>query len=138
MLAACVGLGLLSAPATASGTEALAEVMDQLKANKQLIDEIKAAVRAGGKPLDDLICVGARFGNQWVHLGGARAIPYECTIGKKFLKIDGKLRLYDARGRELKLDERGFKHATQYRQTDLKWTWTAAPENRDDADGDGT
>ncbi len=110
--------------AWAPGTISLADVMDQLKDTAKLTGEIESELKSAGIKADSVICVGARFGGHWSELGGARSIPYECDIGKKKLKIDGTLKLYDERGNEIDMsDEKAPERAFDYKQTDLTWTW---------------
>jgi hypothetical protein len=51
-------------------------------------------------------------------------IPYECEIGARKLNIDGTLHLYDAKGAEVdEKDKTAPERVTDYKVTDLKWTW---------------
>jgi len=113
-----------SSAAWAPGSIMLDEVMDQLKANQKLIDEIRTELKAQNLQPDAVTCIGARFGGHWVDLGGARSVPYTCDIGKKTLSIDGTLHLYDERGNEVDMnDEKAPERAFDYKQTDLTWSW---------------
>jgi len=115
-----IGIGAAYAP----GTITLDEVMEQLKDNQTLISEIDAALKAENLQAETVICSGARFGGHWTELGGARAVPYECELGKRKLNIEGTVHLYDAAGAEIDLnDEKAPERAADYKQTDLKWTW---------------
>jgi hypothetical protein len=110
--------------AYALGSIPLTEVMDQLKGDTKLIAEIDNELKTQGLLATDVICSGLRFGNHWENLGGARAIPFDCDIGKLSLRIDGELHLYDKDGKELDADAEGTPAAaTDYKATDLKWEW---------------
>jgi hypothetical protein len=115
-------LGITAAHAPGSIT--LDEVMQQLKDNQKLIAAITAELKAQSLKAENVICVGARFGGHWANLGGARAVPYECDIGKRKLKIEGQIHLYDSAGKEIDMDAPAApEQAADYKQTDLKWTW---------------
>ncbi len=113
-----------SGTAWAPGTIALDEVMDQLKGEPKLIAEIEAELKAQKIAADAVICVGSRFGGHWRELGGARSVPYECDIGKRKLEIDGTVKLFDEKGREIDMgDEKAPEIAFDYSQTGLSWSW---------------
>lgn len=116
---------LLSAGAAfAEGSIPLDEVMDQLKDETKLVGEISQELKAQGLAADKVICVGARFGGHWSELGGARSVPFECEIGSKTLNIEGTVKLFDERGREIDMsDERAPERAFDYKQTDITWGW---------------
>ena len=115
-----IGMGAAYAP----GSITLDEVMEQLKDNQTLISEIDAALKVENLKAENVICSGARFGGHWTNLGGARAVPYECELGKRKLNIEGTVHLYDAAGAEIDMDdEKAPERAVDYKQTDLKWTW---------------
>ncbi len=115
-----IGIGAAYAP----GTITLDEVMDQLKDDQTLMSEIDDALKGENLQAETVICIGARFGGHWVEIGGGRAVPYECELGKRKLKIEGTVHLYDAAGAEIDMnDEKAPERAADYKQTDLKWTW---------------
>jgi hypothetical protein len=121
--AAFMAVGITAA--WAPGSIPLSEVMDQLKDNQKLIDEIDAELKTQDLNPDNIVCIGCRFGNQWVNLGGARAIPYNCTVGNRTLDIDGELHLYDAAGKDLDMDDTTApEQATEYKQLNLTWKWS--------------
>lgn len=123
-LGAAAFLAIGATSAWAPGTISLEDVMDQLKEQTKLTGEIAAELKAQGLKAESIICVGSRFGGHWTELGGARSVPYECDIGKKKLKIDGTVHLYDERGNEIDMnDEKAPERAFDYKQTDLTWTW---------------
>ena len=106
------------------GTITLDELMDQLQDNQTLISEIFTQLKAQQLKAESIICVGYRFSGQWLNLGGARAVPYECEVGKRKLNIEGSVHVYDDAGTELDLkDEKSFERATEYGQADLTWKW---------------
>lgn len=111
--------------AHAPGSISLDEVMQQLNHDATLISELKAELKKQGLNAEDVICVGARFGHHWTHLGGARAIPYECKLGTRTINIDGELHLYDKTGKELDMGASGTpENAVSYKQLNLTWTWS--------------
>jgi hypothetical protein len=65
--AAFLALGITAA--WAPGSIPLAELMEQLKDNQQLIDEVNAELKKQNLDAGKVICVGARFGRQWENLG---------------------------------------------------------------------
>jgi hypothetical protein len=110
--------------AQAGGSIPLSDVMDQLKDNDVLIAAIDAELKAQNVEAASVICDGARFGGHWTELGGARSVPYECEIGKRTLKIDGTVHLYDQNSAEIDAsDEKAPERAFTYKETDLKWKW---------------
>jgi hypothetical protein len=123
-LATAVFLALGITAAWAPGSISLDEVMEKLKDNAKLVDEINAELKAQNLSADKIICTGARFGGNWTNLGGARAIPFNCEIGPRTLDIDGELHIYDDAGNELDMnaDEAPAK-ATDYKQTNVTWKW---------------
>jgi hypothetical protein len=125
LLAGTLAFAILgSTPAHAPGSITLDEVMEQLKDNQKLIAAITAELKAQGLKAETVICVGARFGGNWTNLGGARAVPYDCEVGKRKLKIEGQIHLYDSAGKELNMDDPGApEQAASYKQTDLTWAW---------------
>jgi hypothetical protein len=119
---AWTALGITAAHAP--GSIALDEVMEQLKDNPKLIAAVTAELKAQGLEADKVICTGARFGGHWVNLGGARAVPFECEIGKRTLKIEGEIHLYDGAGKEVGMDDPAApEQAATYKETAITWTW---------------
>ncbi|MEJ2379129.1 MAG: hypothetical protein P8Y71_28295 [Pseudolabrys sp.] len=115
----------LSTPAWAPGSLGLDEVLKAVKGNHKLVAEIKRELKKNGLPADKVICEGARFGHQWKYLGGGRAAPYSCVIGKHELTIDAKLTFYDAKGHSLgsAMNDTTFAKAKTFRETHFKWKW---------------
>jgi hypothetical protein len=113
-----------SSAAWAPGSTTLDDVIEQLLDEQKLTAEIFAELKAQNLKAEEVICVGSRFGGQWRNLGGARAVPYECEIGKKKLAIEGTVHVYDDAGKELDMNEdASFEHAAEYRQADITWKW---------------
>lgn len=124
-LATVVFLALGITAAWAPGSIRLAEVMEQLKDNHKLIDELNAELKAQNLQAERVICVGTRFGRHWANFGGARAIPYNCTVGTRTVDIEGDLKVYDAAGKELNIeDPDSAAKAATYKQLNLKWKWS--------------
>ena len=123
LAAAFMAIGVTTA--WAPGSIALDEVMDQLRDNAKLVDELSAELKAQNLNAADINCTGARFGGNWTNLGGARAIPFNCAIGKRTVDIDGELHLYDGAGNELDMDADDTpEKATEYKQLNLTRKWS--------------
>jgi len=120
--AAFMPLGITAA--WAPGSISLDEVMDQLKDNAKLVDEVSAELKKQGVNAAEVNCIGGRFGGNWINLGGARAIPFDCQIGSRAIEIDGELHFYDAAGNELDMaaDDTPEK-ATSFKQLNINWQW---------------
>lgn len=117
-------LGAALAIAEGGGTASLEDVLDQLQDNQALISEILAELRTQNLRPEDVGCIGYRLSGQWRYLGGARAVPYECELGKRKLNIDGTVHVYDDNGIELdQKDEKSFERGTEIRQADITWKW---------------
>jgi len=116
---------LLALPAAhAGGSITLAEVIEQLSDDNKLMNAIFDELYAQKIRAEDVICTGARFGGHWRMLGGGRAVPFECQIGKRKLTIEGTVHLFDDEGKELSIDDDGAPdRAVEYNQRDLKWSW---------------
>jgi len=91
----CAG-GLL--PAIAEGTIALAEVLEAVKAEPELVRRIDVEPRRRDLKLADIACVAALHGQEWRLLGSGRAAPYRCTIADRTLRIDAERTFFDAQG----------------------------------------
>ncbi len=113
-----------SSAAWAPGSITLDDVIEQLQDQEKLTAEIFAELKTQNLKAEEVICVGSRFGGQWRNLGDARAVPFECEIGKKKLAIEGTVHIYDDAGIELdKNEDASFEHAAEYRQADITWKW---------------
>ncbi len=121
---ACSLLGIGSAIAQGGGTATLEDVLEQLQDNQMLISEILAELRTQNLRAEDVGCIGYRLSGHWRNLGGARAVPYECEVGKRKLNIEGTVHVYDDNGTELdRNDEKSFERGTEIRQADITWKW---------------
>ena len=121
---ACSLLGIGLAIAQGGGTASLEDVIEQLQDNQTLISEILAELRTQNLRAEDVGCIGYRLSGQWRNLGGARAVPYECEVGKRKLNIEGTVHVYDDNGTELdRNDEKSFERGTEIRQADITWKW---------------
>jgi hypothetical protein len=117
------------ATARAEGSLGLDEVLQAVKSNPRLVTEIDVALRRRDLKVGDVICVAARHGNQWRHLSGGRAAPYQCRIGDQTLVIEAQRSYWDRRGRRLgelgkAPDQVLFERAVSFRETDFRWTWS--------------
>jgi hypothetical protein len=116
---------LASAPARAEGSLGLDEVITAVAKSPNLVAEIQAELAKNGLKAEGVTCIAARHGNHWTYLGGGRAAPYECEIGKRTIKIDADRVYFDERGRLLgDLDKADPKHAKTFREDNFRWTWT--------------
>jgi len=117
----------LSTPAWAPGSLGLDEVLVAVKSQPQLVAEIARALKKEGLKAKAVICVGARHGNQWTYLGGSRAAPYTCTIGKRELTIEADRAYFDAQGRNLgDVEHASFSKAKTFRESNFRWSWKPA------------
>ena len=117
---------LLSAtPTLAGGSLSLDEVQTIARQNPQLASEITAALRSE-KITTPVTCTGARFGNHWTHLGGARTLPFECEIGRKKLTIEGTIDFLDEHNVPIQggiENPNVFRQARHVRERNLTWRW---------------
>ena len=112
-------------PAWAGGSLGLDEVLTAVAGAPRLVTEIRAELAKNNLKSADITCFAARHGNQWTYLGGGRAAPYECDIGKRSLTIDADRVYFDARGRSLGgLEKADPKRAKTFRESNFRWTWT--------------
>ena len=126
MALAVAGLiALAAAPASADGTLGLSEVLTAVAKAPKLVEEIQAELDKNNLKPGDVTCIGARHGNHWKYLGGGRAAPYRCEIGKRSLAIEADRVYFDARGKLLgDLDKADPKRAKAFREDNFRWTWT--------------
>jgi hypothetical protein len=114
--------------ARAEGSLGLDEVLDAVKGAPQLVSEIDVELRKRDIKANQVICIGARHGNQWKHLGGGRAAPYACEIGDRRLTVEADRTYFDINGKRLGQlgqapDKVLFARAKSFRETNLRWTW---------------
>ena len=113
------------APASADGTLGLDEVLVAVNTAPRLVAEIQAELGKNNLKTGDVTCLGARHGNHWTYLGGGRAAPYQCDIGKRSLRIEADRVYFDSRGKLLSdLDKAEPKRAKTFRESNFRWTWT--------------
>ncbi len=116
---------LMSGPARAEGTLGLDEVITAVSKSPNLVAEIQAELAKNNLKADGVTCIAARHGNHWTYLGGGRAAPYECEIGKRTIRIEADRVYFDERGRLLgDLDKADPKRAKTFREDNFRWTWT--------------
>lgn len=115
----------LAVPARAGGSLGLDEVLTAVHNAPKLVAEIQAELDKNGLKPTEVICGAARHGNQWKYLGGGRAAPYECDIGKRNLQIQADRVYFDPQGRLLgDLDKADPKRAKTFKEDNFRWTWT--------------
>ena len=85
---AAVATLLAVAPARAEGTLSLDEVITAVAKSSKLVAEIQTELATNNLKAGGVTCIAARHGNHWTYLGGGRAAPYECEIGKRTIRID--------------------------------------------------
>lgn len=124
LTALAYSLVLITPQANAGGSISLGEAMKNFEAPPALIDELQEAARTANTTLDAIICGATRFGRHWTNLGGGRASPYKCPIGKKTLMITGTHEFRDAAGNVLAPDSPGLNAgAASVRDIDITWQW---------------
>jgi hypothetical protein len=90
----------------------------------KLVAEINFELGKAHLKPEDGTCIGARHGNHWTYLGGARAAPYECTIGQRTVKIEADRIYFDPGDRVLgDPDKTDPKQAKTFRESNFRWTW---------------
>ena len=115
---------LAAAPAGADGTLGLGEVFLAVRKAPKLVAEIQAELDRNGLKIAGVTCIAARHGNHWKYLGGGRAAPYRCEIGKRKVSIEADRVYFDERGRLLgDLDKADPKHAKTFREDNFRWSW---------------
>ena len=118
-------IALAAAPAWAEGSLGLGEVLVAVEKAPKLVAEIRAELDKNNLKPEKVTCIGARHGNQWTYLGGGRAAPYECEIGKRSLQIVADRVYFDANGKPLgDLEKASPKRAKTFREDNFRWTWT--------------
>ena len=123
LLAAAMALGAV--PASAEGTLGLDEVLVAVGKAPKLVAEIQAELGNNNLKAENLTCIGARHGNHWKYLGGGRAAPYQCDIGRRSLNIEADRVYFDPRGKLLgDVDKADPKRAKTFQESNFRWTWT--------------
>ena len=127
---ALTGLCLVCAsPALGEGSLALADVLEAVKSEPQLVSQIEVELRKRDLTVPEIVCIANRHGSQWRLLGGGRAAPYECSIGDRSLRIDAERVYFDASGRKLGQlgqapDNLLFTRAKFFREGNFRWIWS--------------
>jgi hypothetical protein len=118
-------MALATSAASADGTLGLDEVLVAVDKAPKLVAEIKAELSKNNLKPGDVTCLGARHGNHWTYLGGGRAAPYRCEIGRRSLKIEADRVYFDARGKLLgDVDKADPKRAKTFQESNFRWSWT--------------
>jgi hypothetical protein len=87
--------------------------------------EIQSELDSNDLKASNVTCIGARHGNHWTYLGGGRAAPYQCRVGKRTVAIEADRVYFDASGKVLgDLDKADPKRAKTFREDNFRWTWT--------------
>jgi len=114
-----------AAPAGADGTLGLGEVLAAVSKAPKLVNEIQLELDRNNLKANEVTCIAARHGNHWTYLGGGRAAPYECKIGRRTLKIEADRVYFDSRGKRLgDLDSASPKRAKTFQERNFRWTWS--------------
>ena len=122
-LTAALALGAV--PASAEGTLGLDEVLVAVGKAPELVAEIQTELGNNNLKAENLTCIGARHGNHWKYLGGGRAAPYQCDIGRRSLNIEADRVYFDPRGKLLgDVDKADPKRAKTFQESNFRWTWT--------------
>lgn len=121
-----------AAPARAGGSIGLDEVLHAVQGAPQIALEVDAQRRRLDLKVAEVVCGAARHGNQWTHLGGARAAPYTCPIGDRTLTVDADRTYYDVNGKRLGQlgqapDKVLFGRAKSFREGNFRWGWVPNP-----------
>ena len=126
-------VALATVPASAGGSLGLDEVLKAVETAPKLVAEIRSELEKNNLEPGDVVCGAGRHGNHWKYLGGGRAAPYECEIGKRTLEIEADRIYFDARGKSLgDLEKADPKRASTFRESNFKWTWTDAGEKKEE------
>ena len=113
-----------AAPVWAGGSLPLEEVLTAVAKAPKLVAEIAAELDKNSLKAASVICGGARHGNIWKYLGGGRAAPYECEIGKRSITIEADRIYYDAKGKPLgSFENADPKRAKTFQESNFKWSW---------------
>ncbi len=124
VLLALMVVSALATAAQAGGSLGLDEVLTAVAAEPKVATEIKAELDKNSLKVADVICGAARFGNHWKYLGGGRAAPYECEIGKRTITIEADQVFFDPKGKSLgNLDKADPKRAKTFKESNFRWTW---------------
>jgi hypothetical protein len=121
---AAIAVIALAAPACADGTLGLGEVLAAVSMAPRLVSEIQLELDSNDLKANQVTCIAARHGNHWTYLGGGRAAPYRCEIGRRTLKIEADRVYFDSRGKRLgDLDGASPKRAKTFQESNFRWSW---------------
>jgi hypothetical protein len=116
---------LAAGPSSADGTLGLGDVLIAVAKAPKLVAEIRSELDKDNLKATDVTCLGARHGNHWKYLGGGRAAPYRCQIGRRSITIEADRVYFDPSGKLLgNLDKADPKRAKTFREDNFHWTWT--------------
>lgn len=125
VLAAAPALALDTSKLGQGGSLPLSDLDPLIGQSAKLKAEVDAALAKIDKTEDDIVCDGNRFPRQWVHLGGARAAPYDCDFDGKWLVIDAKVQVSDGHGKVYKtITPAAMRNASKVTETHPTWKWT--------------
>ena len=100
LLGAALSILAVDQAAACDLTNANCRALELASLSPKLMKEIKRELDASETKLSDIRCQGLRLGRHFVHLGGARIVPYSCNVGTAKLELDGVADFYDDRGNE--------------------------------------
>lgn len=129
-LLALAGLWLLRAiSASAQVSLGLAEVLEVVKGDPELVRQIEVELRKQDLKAPGIMCLAAQHGSEWRLLAGGRAAPYECRIGERLLHIDAMRTYFDISGRRLgqpgqAAPELLLNKARYFREGNFHWSWS--------------
>lgn len=127
-LTVAIGSIAFAASARAEGSLGLDEVLAAVAKAPKLVAEIQTELDKSNLKAPAITCIAARHGNQWKYLGGGRAAPYKCEIGKRSITIEADRVYFDPKGKLLgDLDKADPKHAKTFREDNFRWDWTTTP-----------
>jgi hypothetical protein len=121
---ALIGSLSFGAAVHAEGSLGLDEVLTAVAKAPKLVAEIQAELDKNNLKVTNVTCIAARHGNHWKYLGGGRAAPYECEIGKRTISIEADRVYFDTNGKSLgDLDKADPKRAKTFQESNFRWTW---------------
>jgi hypothetical protein len=114
------------APVYAGGSLPLSEVLTAVAKAPKVVAEIQVELDKNDLKVADVICTATRHGNIWKYLGGGRAAPYECEIGKRSITIEADRVYFDPKGKPLgNFEKADTKRAKTFKEDNFRWKWTA-------------
>lgn len=123
----------LAAPAAAKtplpglaggGSLPLGDVVAIAKPYPNLVLQIRLQLVRAGTSADKVVCTGRRYSNMWTALGGAKAAPYECQIGRRTLAVSANQTYFDRNGHRLNESDPDLpRKAVRVQERALSWRW---------------